>query len=166
MMLDMSRILPVPKAVKDLLEDLLGRPVTVSPADPLRSADLADSFVATYVDQSLQLGAVVALEFALTAYVGAAIGLIPRGGAQACIEDREISKMIGENTAEVCNVLTTLLNQDGAVRLSMYETFLPGQPPTLEASGSLQALGRRLDLTVEVGGYGTGKLSVALAGPF
>jgi len=159
----MSHPLPVPKAVKDLFEDLLGRTVEVAPADAVRAADVPKTLVAEYVDDSKQLRAVVGMDFALTAYVGASIGLIPPGGAEACIEDNEISKMIGENAIEVCNVLASLLNSQGAAHLKLYQTHLPGTAPPNDAVGYLLALGRRLDLAIDVAGYGSGKLSIAFA---
>jgi hypothetical protein len=160
----MTHVLPVPKAVKDLLEDLLGRPIAVSPADPLRNADMKDTLVALYVDPAGKLGAVAGLDFALTVFIGAAIGLIPPGGAEACIEDKEISKMIGENAVEVCNILASLINREGAVRLKLHQTFLPGNAAPNDAVAYLLALGRRIDLLVDVGGYGSGQLSLAFAG--
>ncbi|GAA2630658.1 hypothetical protein GCM10010399_73320 [Dactylosporangium fulvum] len=160
----MSHVLPAPKAVKDLFDDLLGRPVTVSPADPLRAADIPRTLVALYTDERLHLNAVIGMDFELTAYAGAAIGLIPPGGAEACIEDNEISKMIGENATEVCNILAGLINREGAPRLKLHQTFLPGEAPPADAVNWLLALGRRLDLKVEVSGYGAGKIAIALAG--
>ena len=157
----MSYVLPVPKEVKDLFEDLLGRSITVSPTDPLRAADIPQTLVALYVDPAKHLGAVIGMDFALTAFAGAAIGLIPPGGAEACIEDKEISKMIGENAIEVCNVLGSLLNREGTAHLKLYQTYLPGNSPPNDSVGFLLALGRRLDLTIDVGGYGSGKLSIA-----
>jgi hypothetical protein len=164
MITSMTRELPVPKDVKDLFEDLLGRPISVSPAEPIRGADIPNTLVAVYVDPTTKIGAVIGLDFALTAFVGAAIGLIPAGGAEACIEDKEISKMIGENAIEVCNVLASLLNREGTTRLKLYNTFLPGNPPPNDAVAHLLALGRRLDLTVDVGGYGAGQIAIAYAG--
>ena len=146
----MSHVLPVPKAVKDLFEDLLGRPVTVNPAEPLRAADVPKTLVALYADDAQQLLAVIGMDFALTAFAGAAIGLIPPGGAEACIEDNEISKMIGENAIEVCNILAGLLNREGVPRLKLYQTFLPGESAPTDAVNWLLALGRRLDLKVDV----------------
>lgn len=145
-----------------MFDDLLGRSVDLTPTDPLRAADVPRSLVALYTDSSQKLRAVVGMSFELTAFAGAAIGLIPPGGAQACIEDKEISKMIGENVIEVCNVIGSLLNQEGADRLTMHQTFLPGQTPPNDAVGYLLALGRREDFNVAVTGYGTGKLSLAL----
>jgi hypothetical protein len=160
----MLRTLPVPKEVRDLLEDLLGRTVEVSPADPLRAADIPKTLVALYVDDSLHLAGIIGLDFPLAVHAGAAIGLVPVGGAEACIEDREISKVIAENAVEVCNVLGSLLNRPGAPHLKMYQTFLPGVAPPADAGSHLLALGRRMDLAVDIGGYGGGKLSIALAG--
>ncbi|WP_432978818.1 hypothetical protein [Dactylosporangium sp. CA-233914] len=160
----MSHVLPVPKAVKDLFDDLLGRPVTVNLADPMKAADVPRTLVAVYTDSRLQLIAVIGMDFELTAYAGAAIGLIPPGGAEACIEDQEISKMIGENAIEICNILAGLVNNDDAPRVKLHQTFLPGGGPPKDAVNYLLALGRRLDLRVDVPGYGAGKISIALAG--
>jgi hypothetical protein len=160
----MSHVLPNPKEVKDLFDDLLGRSVTVNPTDPLKQADIPQTLVALYTHgPAMTLGAVVGLSFSLTAFAGAAIGLIPPGGAEACIEDKEISKMIGENAIEVCNIIASILNKEGAPHLKMHQTFLPGNTPPNDAVGHLLAIGRRLDLTVDVAGYGSGKLSMALA---
>src|SRR5262245_18940228 len=160
----MLHLLPVPKEVKDLLEDLLGRPIEVGNADPVRARDIAETLVALFVDDGLRLRAVMGMNFPLVVYVGASIGLIPSGGAEACIEDHEITKMIGENAIEVCNVLGSLLNRRGAAHLKLYQTFLLGESPPVDATSYLLALGRRIDLTVDIGGYGEGKLSIALAG--
>ncbi|GAA3290009.1 MULTISPECIES: hypothetical protein [Dactylosporangium] len=160
----MSHVLPVPKAVKDLFDDLLGRPVTVNPADPMKAADVPRTTFALYTDERMQLMAVIAMDFELTAYAGAAIGLIPPGGAQACIEDKEISKMIGENAGEICNILAGLINKEDAPRVKLHQTFLPGESAPADAVNHALAIGRRLDLKVDVSGYGGGKISIALAG--
>ena len=59
----MPRELPSPKEVRDLLEDLLGRSVTVNPADPIPAADVPRTLVSLYVDDNLKLGAVVGMDF-------------------------------------------------------------------------------------------------------
>jgi hypothetical protein len=155
--------IPTAKAVKDLLEGLLGRTVEVTGAEPAGTADLATAFVASYVDDSLRLSAVAALDLSLAAYVGAAIGLVPLGGAAACIRDGELSPMLAENVGEVCNVLTTLLNQDGAAHQRLYRVHRPGQQAPADVGRQLVALGARLDLDVRVAGYGAGRLWLSLA---
>lgn len=158
----MSRELPVPKAVKDLFEELLGRPVTVGIGEPFRAADMQQNpLVSTYVDDNMALRAVVGMDLPLAAYAGAALGLIPSGGAQACIEDRELSTNMSENVTEVCNIVSSLLNHQGLPRLRMERTFLPGHPAPSDAATHLQAVGRRLDLVVEVQGYGKGRMAIS-----
>jgi hypothetical protein len=160
----MSRPLPVAKEVKDLLEELLGRSVSVSPGDPISAADLSQQMlVSVYVDDAMKMRAVVGMDFPLTVYAGAAIGLIPAGGAQACIDDKQLTPMIAENVTEVCNILSSLLNREGAPHVRMYQTYLPGQMAPADAVGYLLALGRRLDLNVDVQGYGKGRFAIALA---
>jgi len=159
----MSRVLPSAKDVRDLLEDLLGRNITVSSADRLLSTDLYNTMVSLYVDDTLRLSAVVGLDLHLTVFSAAALGLVPPGGAKAVIEDREISPLLAENAGEVCNILGSLLNREGLPHIRFYQKFLPGEPAPTDATGYLMALGRRLDLAVDVAGYGSGKLSIALA---
>jgi hypothetical protein len=159
----MSRSLPVAKAVKDLLEDLLGRTISVSPGEPTRGADIRELLVSVFVDDAMQLKAVVGMDLPLAVYAGAAIGLIPASGAQACIEEKAPTPMIAENVTEVCNILSTLLNREGLPHIRMHQTFLPGQMPPPDAIGYLLALGRRVDLHVEVQGYGKGRFAMVLA---
>ncbi|MBT8227350.1 MAG: hypothetical protein HKP61_08535 [Dactylosporangium sp.] len=159
----MSRPLPAAKHIRDLLEDLLGRTVKISPTDPLRAAEMHQSLVAVYVDDRLKLAAVVGMSFPLTIYASAALGLIPPGGARDFVEERDISPMLAENATEICNIIGTVLNHEGMPHIRLYQTYLPGgAPPPNDAGGRLLALGRRVDLTLEIAGYGGGKFSLSL----
>src|SRR4051812_25192092 len=100
----MSNVLPVPKEIRDLFEDLLGRPVEVSPGEPVRSADMHQMMVTLYVDDGLHMAAVLGMNLALAVYAGAAIGLVPPAGAKDFVKERDIPPMIAENVAEICNV--------------------------------------------------------------
>lgn len=155
--------LPAPKEVKDMLEDLLGRSVTVNPTDALKDGEVRRTLVSIYMDDQVRLKGVIGLNLSLAVYMGAAIGLIPVGAAQDCIEDGQFTKMIAENITEICNVMTGLINRPGNPHVRMFQRFLPGEAPPTDATGLLTALGRRLDLIVEVSGYGSGKLSISIA---
>ena len=148
-----------------MLEGLLGRSVDVLDGQPMQAADLARSVRAVYIDDAHQMSAVVGLDLPLAANIGAALGLVPPGGAKACVEDKELSPMLAENVSEVCNVLTTVLNREGNPHLRLLQVFLPGQDAPSDAMGQLLALGCRLDLNVNVAGYGTG-VGVASADSF
>lgn len=160
----MTRPVPTPKHIRDLLEDLLGRTVKVAPADPLRNPDVHRSLIAIYVDDGLGLAAIAGLEFPLAVYCAAALGLIPPGGAHDYVKDQEMSPLLIENANEVCNILGSVLNKEGLPHIRLYQTYLPGENLPADATGHLLALGRRLDLNVDVSGYGAGKLSISLIG--
>ncbi|GAA1794865.1 hypothetical protein HC028_18000 [Planosporangium flavigriseum] len=159
----MSSLLPVPKEVRDLFEDLLGRPITVGDAKPVLAEDLKTTLVSLYADDKSKLWAVVGMDLPLTVYSGAAIGLLPPGGAQDCVADGVVTETVAENVREVCNIMTGLLNREDGPHLKLYQVFLPGEQVPSDAGAILLALGRRIDLTVQVGGYGSGRVSVALA---
>ena len=110
----MTLTLPGLLPVRNMLEDLLGRDVSISPADPVTAEDVPRMVLALYVDGGNRLVAVLGLDLSLAAYAGAALGLLPPGGAQDSIEDKRLSPMLAENVQELCNILTGLLNREGA----------------------------------------------------
>jgi hypothetical protein len=154
--------LPASLAIRNLLEDLLGRDVTVTVGDALVAADLKRTVAAVYVDSSTKMTAVLGLDLTLAAYAGAALGLMPAGGAQDCIEDGVLSSMLAENVTELCNVLTSLLNREGSPHLKLYKVYLLPEPMPGDVQALLLALGNRTDLAVEVARYGKGKFSLSL----
>jgi len=158
--------LPSPKDVRDMLEELLGKDITVGDGSPASAADLKKATVAAYIDDGNHIAAVAGMDLPLSAWIGAAIGLIPKGGAEACVEDGDLSKMVGENVREVCNIMAALLNRAGTphLRLEKESVYLPGEPAPGDVQTRLVALGSRLDLTVTVAGYGAGRLWISLAG--
>lgn len=155
--------LPHPKSVRDTLEELLGRDVEVAPAtDPLVPGVKEPVSIAVYVDDQLRTAALALTCLPLSAYAGAAIGLIPKGGAEACIEDKELSPMVTDNLYEILNILSALFNLPGHPHLKLYKVHTIGEIPPTDVSALARAIGHRLDLTVAVAGYGRGKLSFVL----
>lgn len=154
--------LPQPKQIRDLLTDLLGREVTISPSTPLAPAPDAATSIAVYVDDHLRISALVVCDLRFSAHVGAAIGLIPIGGAEAAIEDGALSESITENLYEVLNIAASLFNVDGADHLRLHALHPAGPPLDPQLRISALTLGRREDLAVDIGGYGSGALSVVL----
>jgi hypothetical protein len=155
--------LPASLTIRNLLEDLLGREVTVSMANPPVAADLRRMIMAVYTDSSTKMVAVIGLELPLAAYSGAALGLMPPGGAEDCIEEGALSPVLVENVAELCNILTSLFNHEGGPHVKLYKVYTPPEPAPGDATALLLALGNRIDLTVEVARYGKGRLSLSLA---
>jgi hypothetical protein len=158
-----TSLLPGSLTVRNLFEDLLGRDCNVSPGDPLTADDLPTATVAIYTDHAQQIHGVLGMQLALAANVGAALGLIPPGAAEDSIEEKKLFPNLAENVFELCNVLTSLLNREGAPHVKLAEVVYPGMTLPNDARAHLLALGRRLDLMIEVTRYGKGKFSLSLA---
>jgi hypothetical protein len=158
-----TSVIPGSHLVRSLFEDLLGRDCNVSPASPMAAEDLSTGIVAIYTDNAQQIHAVLGMELGLAANVGAALGLLPPGAAEDSIDDKVLAPNLAENVFELCNVLTSLLNREGAPHVKLHEVVYPGMPLPGDVRVHLLALGRRLDLTIEVNRYGKGKFSLSLA---
>ena len=160
----LSHLVPTPKSVKDLFEELLGRPVTVSEASPVVAEDVPATAIAIYVDNSQRLSAVIGLDLRLAAYAGAAVGLMPVGSAEVCLEDKALTPVITENLQEIFNILSSLLNREGAPRLHLGQAYAPGDSVPNDVVSRLLAIGQRIDLMLNVSGYGGGRLTVSVVG--
>jgi hypothetical protein len=154
--------LPATKEIKDLLTELLDRPVTVAPSTPLAPTPKNPCTVAVYVDDTLQVTSVIAFDLALSAHAGAAIGLVPAAGAEAAIEEGVLNDTLRDNLYEVLNIAASLFNADGATHVRLYDAHHIGNPLPGDVLARALTLGRREDLAVEIGGYGSGRLSVVL----
>ena len=156
----MNVTLPAPKAVKDLLEAMLGRDVDVALGDPVPVKSCA-AFGVFHTDLG-QLSAVVLTDLPLAAYLGTSIALIPAGGAEAAIEDGELSPAVFENVCELLNVFASVLNEHS----DSHQRLVATSPGVLGASADAVELAahpaNRLDLAVTVSRYGTGSWSVVL----
>ena len=160
----MTLTLPGLMPVRSMLEDLLGREVTVTPADPATAGNLPKMAVALYVDGAGRLNAVLGMDLPLAAYAGAALGLLPPGAAEDSIEEKQLSPMLRENVQELYNILTGLLNKEGGPHLTLYRVVAPGESLPSDAAAHLLALGNRLDVKVEISRYGAGVLALSLTG--
>jgi hypothetical protein len=158
-----TSVLPGSLTVRNLFEDLLGRDCTVAPGDPITADDLPTATVAIYTDNQQQIYGALGMQLSLAANAGAALGLLPAGAAEDSIDEKKLSPALAENVFELCNVLTSLLNRDGGPHVKLYQVVYPGMPLPTDARAHLLALGRRLDLTIEVARYGKGKFSLSLA---
>ena len=152
--------LPAPKDVRDMLEGLLFRDITVAPGIPVDPTKPVG--VGVFVDDTLKMAVLAVTDLKLAAYSGAAIGLVPAGGAEAAIEDKELPGSVRDNFFEVLNVLSALFNTPGAPHLRLYAGYAPGEAVPTDVAAGLRTVGRRLDLKVTVAGYGEGQLSFVL----
>ena len=152
--------LPEPKEVRDLLFDLLDRPVDLALAEPLALEHGARATYAAYVDDSLVVRAVGVADLAFSAYAGGALGLLPPGGVQDFVKERELTPALEENFYEVLNIAAALMNAEHSPHVKLYAVHPPSSVPPAHVVAMSKTLGRRLDLELGVGGYGRGRFSL------
>lgn len=159
----MPTYLPTRKEIRDLLVDLLGRDVTLNQSAPFAPAPNEPATLGVYVDDHLQTSAVVVCDLAFSAHVGAAIGLVPLAGAEAAIEEQQLTDTIGENLGEVLNIAASLFNAPEHDHLKLHDVR-PAAKGGMAINDRFMALtlGRREDLSIDIAGYGHGLFSIIL----
>jgi hypothetical protein len=156
--------LPPNKAVKDVLEDLLGRDVDVRLSQdrtPIGPENL--TMEAVYVDDQMGTRAVIITDLPLTAYCAAAIGLVPPGRAEAAIEHGGLTDALVENISEVFNIMAGLFNRRGAPHVRLYAWYPPGEPAPADIADLTAAYIGRTDLDIGIAGYGDGQMGIIIA---
>jgi hypothetical protein len=155
-------LLPASKDVRDMLAGLVGKPVAVSPGAPVTPEPLRQVTVAIYTAPDLSVNALCVMDLAASAYTAGALALLPPGGCQDSVEeDKELSPMQLEALHEVVNVLSALFNTPGAPHSKLHKLNAPGEDVAGDLAGMLAGF-NRIDLDVEVQGYGKGSLSLVL----
>jgi hypothetical protein len=154
--------LPAAKEVRDILSGLVGKDVTVSPGAPVTPEPGKPVSVAVYVDPQMAVNALCVMDLAASAYTGGALALLPPGGCQDAVdEDGELSEMMVEALHEVVNVVSALFNVPGAPHSKLHKLYAPGEDLPGDIAGMLANF-NRLDLAVDIPGYGKGALSLVL----
>jgi hypothetical protein len=155
-------LLPASKDVKDMLSGLVGKPVTVTPGAPVTPEPNRPVTVAIYTAQDMSVNALCVMDLAASAYTAGALALLPPGGCQDAVEeDKELSPMLLEALHEVVNVVSALFNTPGAPHSKLNKLVADGEDVPGDIAGMLAGF-NRLDLAIEIPGYGTGAMSLVL----
>jgi hypothetical protein len=157
-----TTLLPAAKDVRDMLEGLVGRTVVVSPGAPVTPAPDKPVAVAVYVAPDMSVNALCLMDLGAAAYTAGGLALLPPGGCQDAVEeDGELSGMQLEALHEVVNVLSALFNTPGAPHSKLHKLYAPGEEVAADLAGMLAAF-NRVDLALDIQGYGKGAMSLVL----
>jgi hypothetical protein len=155
-------LLPAAKDVRDMLEGLVGRAVVVSPGAPVTPTPDHPVSVAVYVSPEMSVNALCLMDLGASAYTAGGLALLPPGGCQDAVEeDGELSDMQLEALHEVVNVLSALFNTPGAPHSKLHKLYAPGEEVAPDLAGLLAGF-NRIDLAIDIQGYGKGALSLVL----
>ncbi len=155
-------VLPAAKDVRDMLTGLVGKDVGVSPGAPVTPAPGKPVSVAVYVDPHMSVNALCVMDLGASAYTAGALALLPPGGCQDAVEeDGELTALLAEALHEVVNVVSALFNTPGAPHSKLHKLHAAGEDLPGDIEGMLAAF-NRVDLAIEVPGYGKGGISLVV----
>ena len=154
----MSSLFPSAEEVRSVLATLLGKNVTVRSLPP--GKPIAGAVFAAYGADDGPASIVCVGDIGFAANAGAALALMPAATAQECIGKGKLAGPLFENVCEILNVCGQLLNRVPGQRIVLRSASdkLPDLPA--EARGVLAAPTQRLDLSVEITGYGSGRIAL------
>ena len=155
--------LPTQQEVRELVEQLLGRRVDTHVAH--EGVDLVrnrENLAGTFVTDGGHVNALVMVNVACAARLGAALGLAPRAAADDVIKQGILPVQLGENVAEVLNVAASLFNVEGAPHLRLVNVYGGDVPAPADVVQWSKKFAPRLDLELDVSGYGSGIWSIVV----
>lgn len=132
----------------DMLQMFVGPACAAADASAVASSDF--SHTAIYINDEGETVATCSVALPTAAALGCSLSMIPPGGAEGMVEDKELSEMAAENLYEVMNILSSLLMSDSTSHLKLKEVVPDGDA---KIAGEAEEA-----YTLELGAYGKGEL--------
>jgi len=132
----------------DMLQMFVGPAAEAQDADSVASSDF--SHTAVYINQDGETVATCAVALPTAAALGCSLSMIPPGGAECMVEDKELSEMATDNLYEVMNILSSLLMSDSTSHLKLAKV-VPGSDARIEGESEKA-------YSLDLGAYGKGEL--------
>jgi len=142
------------KPDKDQLEGMLTM-ILGADAEAAESKGVDDAsigFTATYIDDDGVNAATCCCSLATAAALGCALSMIPPGGAEGMVEDKELTATATDNLYEVMNIFSSLMMNDKSAHLKL---------ATVDAGSESRQTGEGFEeqaFSITLGKYGKGDL--------
>ena len=151
--------IPTAEAIRRTLADLLGRPIEIKP-NPGGLKAIQRGVIAEYARADGVSVGLFVTDVPFAAYCGAALSMVPAGVAADSIRTGKLDANLAENTQEVFNILSSLLNAEGFAHSALKAVHtIPGAlPPQITPLVAKPAA--RLELNIGINGYGSGSFIV------
>jgi hypothetical protein len=152
--------LPDGEGVAKIFSSLLRREVEVKAVKPTPDASLV--IAGHYVNGAKTLVGGCLCDKALLVFAGAAFSLIPADVAKESLKAKEIDEYIVENFAEVLNICSRLFEGGSDKRITLTTIEYPGASRSEATVQMLKKPVKRLDLELDIQGYGAGRIALSL----
>ena len=147
--------LPNEAGVRELLSMMVGKDVAVRYDASATLGPESTAAVARYVGDDGALLALGACDLMAANSLGAALAMIPKGRVLDAVKAKQIPVDFAENLYEVFNVGANLFNGPDRPHVKLAEILtMPAVPAELVSS--VASAPSRLDLQIDVPGYGPG----------
>lgn len=145
-------IVPSCESVSDMLGMLYGSDIDAS---DIPDKKIDGAFVANFINDNGELVALCACDPAFVAYSGAALSMMPAGGAEDMIKSGDFTKTSVDNFYEVINVCSRLLMSDSSTHLKLDKVFRPSEAvAVIDGFTARTSVGFKL----KIPRYGVGKM--------
>jgi hypothetical protein len=152
--------LPDVEGVASFFSAALRREVTASAARPIPDARLV--MAGHYVNGAKALISGCFADRDLVAYAGAALSLVPADAAEESLAQAELDEVLVENFAEILNICSRLFQRDTSQRVTLSTVEDPATATSATSAAMLKNPVRRLDVELDIAGYGKGRMALAL----
>lgn len=104
----------------------------------------------------------VEADLAFAAFAGSAFSMIPADAARDCIKEKDLGEFVQDNFGEVLNILSRLFSHQDMTRVTLTGKVFPPAKLDEGLQKAWAASTAKLDLEVEIDGYGKGYLALRL----
>ncbi len=145
-----------------LIGTLIGR-IAVAKESESRNRFDETCHVAYYVTREDALAGFCVVDLPLSGYLGAALAMIPPEITREEIGFGELGEDLLDAYSEVANIMAALLCTDGAPHVRMIGIDEAGKPFESVVLGTIQDPYRRIDIQLDIDGYGAGSMTLMTA---
>ena len=151
--------------VEPILEMLYGKELLVRPVDKVDLEKASPLLIGTFTDGEgtfaegeANICGIAIFDMKFAAYASAALTMMPKGAAEDCVDEGEMSNVLSENLHEIFNVGVGLFGTDLDWRLKEVHHCPPkDKAPLLEIANGMN---QRFDFHAELDNYGGGSITL------
>lgn len=155
--------LPAPKMLKDVLDGLTGKDVTLTARSrKFTSVDATGGAIGLYVDDKNKPRALCGWSVGAAAHAGCSFALLPSNQAEKIVKDRYLPDDCVEAVYELSNVMASALAEEGNPHVKLSELYHPAAAAPNEFLKIMYEAHPRMDFELDVPGYGSGLFSIVV----
>ncbi len=154
--------MPKIERLGEQLTSLLGKETTVSESTGPNAFE-ADCHTARYFTRDDRLAALCQVDLAVAAFLGAALAMVPAGGAEEAVKEGELGANLIDAYSEVANIMAGLLCSDGYPHVRWVSIGKSLDALTEDDKAIVASPKKRIDVQIEIEGYGGGKMTILSA---